>query len=271
MGITKFWNFIALPNFFWASLTSAPNPKMVLLLAECIYWGKPFDKLRVFFVFNTVQPERLRLILHVPNNALPTCKIKSSIVQTSWQRTIADLHKSVRGFMNIINLIPAISTRPQLWESEHDLPLQCMFVSQACLSVYMILLSNFTRNLITTAIKAPAPGTFNKSENCQCSDNLCLWHLDLHPQPDLCITVYELNKQLDVVSDAGGRSSGWFIIQTQIISSWNLLPAAGLAIPQLLQYPSVQTWNLCCSWTQWQRLPTHDDEDIEIFVHIFDV
>jgi hypothetical protein len=141
--------------------------------------------------------------------------------------------------MNIINLIPAISTWPQLWESEHDCPLQCMFVSQACLSVYMILLSNFTRNLITTAIKAPAPGTFNKLENCQCLDNLCLWHLDLQPQPDLCITVYELNKQLDVVSDAGGRSSGWFIIQTQIISSWNLLPAAGLAIPQLLQYSGV--------------------------------
>jgi hypothetical protein len=169
----------------------------------------------------------------------PTCKIKSSIVQTSWQRTITDLHKSVRGFMNIINLIPAISTWPHLWESEHDLPLQCMFVSQACLSVYMILLSNFTRNLITTAIKAPAPGTFHKSENRQCLDNLCLWHLDLHPQPDLCITVYELNKQLDVVSDGGGRSSGWFIVQTQIISSWNLLPAAGLAIPQLLQYSGV--------------------------------
>jgi hypothetical protein len=160
-----------------------------------------------------------------------TCKNQVKVVQTSWQRTIADLHKSVRGFMNIIKLIPAISTRPQLWESEHDLPLQCMFVSQACLSVYMILLSNFTRNLITTTIKTLAPGTFNKSENCQCLDNLCLWHLDLHPQPDLCITVYELNNQLDAVSDAGCRSSGWFIIQTQIISSWNLLPAAGLAIP----------------------------------------
>jgi len=42
-----------------------------------------------------------------------------------------------------------------------------------------------------------------------------------------------LNNQLDAVSDAGCRSSGWFIIQTQIISSWNLLPAAGLAIPAL--------------------------------------